>query len=259
MLSLGNVSFDTKATDRGGCMHVLLVEDDKAYAETVARILERFGLDFESVSDGEKAVRFLKSQPVDLVILDWQLPGMSGFEVLHWIRTKVGPEPAVLFLSARVLEVDIVLALEAGADDYIVKPFRLAELAARVNVLLRRSRKTKSGNESDVIAIGDYELSPRHRTVMLRGQSVELTEKEFDLALFFFSNIGKPISREVVSKNTWGRELDAASRTLDTHIYRIRQKLSISPQNGVRLSSIYNHGYRLELVTAGAGAAEARA
>jgi two-component system OmpR family response regulator len=227
-------------------MRVLLVEDDIVHAEAATKVLRPFGHEIVHLGDGEKAVRFLKSQTADLVILDWQLPKMSGFEVLHWIRGNLGAVPPVLFLTSKVLEVDIVLALEAGADDYIVKPFRFAELGARVNVLLRRIRQDVG--QTGVVSAGAYVLSSRNRTVSLRGQPIELTAKEFDLAAFFFNNLGKLLSREVVSISTWGRELDAASRTLDTHVYRIRQKLALVPENGLRLSSIYTHGYRLDEV-----------
>jgi DNA-binding response OmpR family regulator len=228
-------------------MHVLIVEDDPVHAAAAKKVLQPLGHDIATVEDGEKAVRFLQTRTVDLVILDWQLPKMSGFEVLHWIRSKVRSELAVLFLSSKVLEADIVLALEAGADDYLVKPFRLAELAARVNALLRRIRYR--ADPSEVVHAGNYVLNPASRIVSLRGKEIELTAKEFDLTAFFFSNIGKLLSRDVVAVATWGRELDVASRTLDTHIYRIRQKLALVPENGLRLSSIYTHGYRLDDVT----------
>jgi DNA-binding response OmpR family regulator len=228
-------------------MRVLIVEDDQAQAEAAARMLLPSGHHITRLGDGEKAVRFLKTENVDLVILDWQLPGMSGFEVLHWIRAQTGLDLAVLFLTSKVLEVDIVLALEAGADDYIVKPFRMAELAARVNALLRRVKREIDPN--DVVRAGEYVLDLSRRTVTLRGdKKIELTVKEFDLTAFLFNNIGKLLPRELMAMTVWGRELDVASRTLDTHVYRIRQKLSLTPENGLRLSSIYTHGYRLDEV-----------
>ncbi|KVF31878.1 MULTISPECIES: response regulator transcription factor [Burkholderia cepacia complex] len=174
-------------------MRVLIVEDDPVHAKAAARVVAPLGHEVIEAGDGQEAQRRLRAEPFDLVILDWLLPGMSGFEVLYWIRRTLGAAPAVLFVTSKTLEDDIVLAMDAGANDYIVKPFRVAEL--------------------------------------------------------FFSNVGKLLSRKLVCMSTWGRELDPESRTLDTHIYRLRQKLELCPENGVRLSAVYTHGYRLEAVS----------
>lgn len=137
--------------------------------------------------------------------------------------------------------------MDAGANDYIAKPFRVAELASRVNALLMRS--ARATDRCGAIAAGDYLLDPRECAITLRGAPIKLTPKEFDLAELFFSNVGKPLSRKLVCMSTWGRELDPESRTLDAHIYRLRQKLERCPENGVRLSVVYTHGYRLEAVS----------
>lgn len=229
-------------------MRVLIVEDDPVHAKSAARVVEPLGHEIVEVSDGEQAVRLLRSEPFDLVIVDWLLPRMTGFELLYWIRRTLGASPAVLFVTSKSLEDDVVLAMEAGADDYLVKPFRVAELVSRVNALLRRA--TRGNEHGGLICAGEYVLDSVERTVSLRGQRIELTPKEFDLIAFFFNNLGKLLSRKVVSISTWGRELDPASRTLDTHIYRVRQKLALAPENGLRLSSVYTHGYRLEAVPA---------
>jgi two-component system, OmpR family, response regulator len=230
----------------GGEMNILVVEDDPAQAAAVERAMQQSGHILNMVNRGESAVRFLKANEVDLVMLDWQLPGMTGFEVLHWIRTNLGDEPAVLFLTSRVLEVDIVQALEAGADEYIVKPFRTAELRARVGSLLRRAKRNEK-NENMII-VGPYILDTARRCISLDGNTVELTAKEFDVIAYLFANVGRVVSRDLLAKLAWGRELDSTSRTVDTHIYRLRRKLSLRPENGVRLSTVYTHGYRLDEV-----------
>lgn len=227
-------------------MNILLVEDDLAQAAAIEDVMRRSGHNTSRAPSGESAVRFLKNNEVDLVVLDWQLPGMTGLEVLHWIRGNLGREPAVLFLTSRVLEVDVVRALEAGADEYVVKPFRTIELAARIGALLRRtSRNEKVEN---TIAVGPYSFDVTRRSVSLHGKTIELTAKEFDVAAFLFANVGRAVSRDMLAKLAWGRELDSTSRTVDTHIYRLRRKLCLHPTNGVRLSTVYTHGYRLDEV-----------
>ncbi|MCX4161706.1 MULTISPECIES: response regulator transcription factor [Paraburkholderia] len=225
-------------------MHILLVEDDPAHAEAAMRALRSLEGPVHHVNDGQKAVAFLKTHLADLIIIDWQLPGIDGFELLQWVRVNLGDRPVVLFLTSRVLEVDIVRALRAGADDYIAKPFRLDELTARVEALLRRHQR--SIKSADVLCVGNYILDSGHRCISLHGKRIELTGREFDVAAFLLRNTGRVISRDLLAKLAWGREIDSTSRTIDTHIYRIRQKLFADPENGLRLRTIYTHGYRLD-------------
>jgi DNA-binding response OmpR family regulator len=227
-------------------MRILIVEDDPIQAEAVFNALTPFSHTIKIVDDGECAVRYLRSETVDAVVLDWHLPRMSGIEVLNWIRARDDVEYGVLFLTSRMHEVDVVRALEAGADDYMLKPFRADELAARVNALLRRIARNVARDE--VIKAGEYVLDPQERSVMLRGSRIDLTTKEFQLVASLFNNVGKILSRDLLAMTAWGRELGVESRSLDTHIYRIRQKLKLSPDNGLRLTSIYTLGYRLDVV-----------
>ncbi|PQV50647.1 response regulator transcription factor [Paraburkholderia sp. BL21I4N1] len=236
-------------------MNILLVEDDPAQADAVVRVMQQSGHIINKIDRGESAIRFLKANEVDLVVLDWQLPGMTGFDVLQWIRRNLGSEPAVLFVTSRMLEVDIVQALEAGADDYVVKPFRTIELVARIGALLRRiSRAEKIDN---TLTVGPYVLDTVRRSLSLHGKTVVLTAKEFDVAAYLFANVGRVVSKHLLTKLAWGRELDSSSRTVDTHIYRLRRKLSLRPENGVLLSTVYTHGWRLNEVASTNATSEA--
>lgn len=225
-------------------MRILVVEDDPVQAEEVQSALASFRHTIKVVVNGEQALRFLRSESVDAVVLDWHLPSMTGIEVLNWIRTRADVEYGVLFLTSRVQELDVVRALEAGADDYLSKPFRAEELAARVNALLRRVARNVKRDEP--IRAGEYVLDPVERAVWLRDSKIELTTKEFQLVACLFHNLGKIMSRELLATTAWGRELGTESRSLDTHIYRIRQKLKLGIENGLRLSAVYTLGYRLD-------------
>ncbi|EDZ98368.1 two component transcriptional regulator, winged helix family [Burkholderia sp. H160] len=235
-------------------MNILLVEDDRAQADSVEMAIRQSGHRISKVERGKDAITFLQANEVDLVVLDWELPGESSFEVLYWIRRHLGREPAVLFVTSRLLEIDIVQALDAGADDYVVKPFRTNELVTRVGALLRRTRR--SIKVESAIALGPYLFDVTQRSVFLHGEAIVLTEKEFDVAAYFFANVGRVVSKRLLAKLAWGRELDSTSRTIDTHIYRLRRKLVLCPENGVRLATIYTHGYRLDEIDAGSADAE---
>jgi DNA-binding response OmpR family regulator len=236
-------------SDDGEMMRILIVEDDDAHAAAVEKSLRSSGHEIFKVEDGENAVKFLTENLVDLVILDWNLPNMSGLDVLHWMRACLGSDPVVLFLTSKILESDVVQALDAGADEYVVKPFRLAELSARVNALLRRSKPNDMAEP--VLRVADYVLDLGERSVSLRGENIGLTSREFELTAFLFSNLNRIISRDLLAKIAWGREHEVASRTIDTHVYRIRRKLVLNPENGLRLTSVYTRGYRLDEVIAG--------
>ncbi|KXU82544.1 two-component system response regulator [Paraburkholderia monticola] len=226
-------------------MNILLIEDDPTEAQAVYAALHR-DHDISRVGSGEEAVRFLRGHPVDLVIVDWQLPRMSGLDLLQWIRNTLGDEPAVLFLTGRLFDVDIVRALEAGADEYVFKPARAPELAARVNALARRIAKQRK--IADLLCIGDYTLNLTDRSISLRDRPISLTVKEFTLIAHFFENANKIVSRDSLASLGWGRDLNGTSRTIDTHMYRLRRKLALKPENGVRLTAIYMHGYRFDEV-----------
>jgi len=227
-------------------MNILLVEDDPAEAALLERVMQLLGHQSSLVCSGEGAVKYIRDYWVDLVVLDWCLPNMSGLDVLRWIRANYGVAMTVVFVTARAFEGDIVTALDAGADDYIVKPCRESELVARLKALWRRRDRERKFEKT--MRAGRYVLDTSKQTIFLNGEPISLTAKEFALIAYLFENCGRVVSRDLLGKLLWGKTPDGLSRSLDTHIYRIRRKLALRAENGLRLSSIYMRGYRLDEV-----------
>lgn len=227
-------------------MRIALLEDDVAVGTTMQLWLEAAGHTVHNFTSGKSIVREAARESFDLFMLDWHVPDLSGEEVVRWLREKQQSTVPVLFATSRDSETDIVAALQAGADDYMVKPVRRLELLARVEALARRTR----GKEPDVepISVGAYLIDLADRVVSFDGVPVEMTDKEYELTVFLFRNLGRLISRGHISESVWGQTADIQSRTVDTHVSRVRKKLEIGPARGVRLVPVYNFGYRFEKV-----------
>jgi DNA-binding response OmpR family regulator len=183
-----------------------------------------------------------------MLLLDWEIPDISGLDVLRWARDNFGQALPIMFVTSRTEEDDLVVGLQAGADDYIMKPVRQGELVARIAALQRRLAPLPQ--QDNAFTIAAYEVDPARAAISLQGREIELAPKEFELALLFFRNPGRLFSRDVISNTVWNREIPATSRTLDTHLSNIRRKLRLRPENGVKLASSYALGYRLELLAA---------
>lgn len=225
-------------------MRIALLEDDVAVGTTMQHWLEAAGHTVHNFTSGKMIVREASRESFDLFLLDWHVPDLSGEEVVKWLREKQQSTVPVLFATSRDSEVDIVNALTAGADDYMVKPVRRLELLARVEALLRRNRPKNS--DAELIEVGPYAINLAERVVTLDKTLIELTDKEYDLTVFLFRNIGRLTSRGHISESVWGQTSDVQSRTVDTHVSRLRKKLDLGPARGVRLTPVYNFGYRLE-------------
>ncbi len=201
---------------------ILVVEDEQAIAELVRAYLRRDGFDVVWARSGEEALEELSRHPVRLVVLDIGLPGIDGFEVCRRLRSRTGVP--ILILSARDDEIDRVSGLEAGADDYVVKPFSPRELVARVKAILRRA----SGGvaiDDGALAVGGVELDRGARTVTVAGEAVELTGREFDLLAALLSHAGVVLSRDRLLELVWGGEFAGGTRTVDVHVAQLRAKL----------------------------------
>lgn len=228
-------------------MNIASLEDDLAQAEFIRNNLTKAGHTCTTFNQGKPLITSLAHKDghsFDLLILDWEIPDMSGLDVLHWIRSNQGYTLPVLFLTSRTDEKDVVAGLQAGADDYMNKPIREGELLARVQALLRRMHPSTQNNEA--FDFGVYHIDPINNRITLHGEAIDLAPKEYELALLFFRNPGRLFSRDVLSTAVWNREIMATSRTLDTHLSNIRRKLQLRPENGVRLNASYALGYRLE-------------
>ncbi|KXU82547.1 two-component system response regulator [Paraburkholderia monticola] len=233
-------------------MKILSLEDDHAQSEVIRAVLAAEGHEVQTVREGSEAIRYLENATADLLVLDWQVSDISGLEVLGWVRERIGRKLPVLFLTNRTREDETITALNAGADDYMIKPVRRRELVARVNALLRRAYPPVHRHET-LMTVGRYTIDFHARTVSFDDQVMGLTTKEFDVTAVLFRNLGRVMPRDMLVKMIWGRDLDKVSRSLDTHIYRLRNKLRLKPENGLRLRAIYMHGYRLERVTEESG------
>jgi DNA-binding response OmpR family regulator len=224
-------------------MRIAVLEDDPDQLALLKRWLAEDHHDLHTYQSGRDVIREAGRESFDLFVLDWQVPDVSGAEVLTWIRTKVSRTVPVLFVTVRDSEQDIVFALENGADDYMVKPVRRQELRARVNALLRRAYPLE---EQSHLSFPPYEIDVQRGEVRRDGNLVELTPKEFELTVALFRNIGRLMSRGHLQETVWGRSGDLATRTVDTHVSQVRKKLDLRPENGYRVVPIYNYGYRLE-------------
>ncbi|WP_199031533.1 response regulator transcription factor [Ralstonia sp. ASV6] len=231
-------------------MRVASVEDDAVQADLIKKIVESAGYECESFGDGVSIIRALRSQIFDLFILDKNLPDIDGQELVQWIRNTVGSSAPIIFLTSYVSESFVVGALNAGADDYVAKPIKANELVARISALMRRSYPS-SRFESAVLHIDPFSLDVRTKTAMLHGKDVGLAPREFDVAMYLFKNIGQLVPRDAIEKAVWGRVIGPDSRTLDTHVSRVRMKLGVRQENGVRLINVYSHGFRLVRVSEG--------
>jgi len=229
-------------------MRIAMLEDDVDVGAALTQWMEATGHKVHHYTSGKAIVREAGRESFDMYVLDWHVPDLSGMEVLHWLREKQHIEAPVLFVTSRDTEADIVAALSAGADDYMVKPIRRLELLARMEALLRRARSRSA--EVSNIDVAPYFIDLANRSVSLDGALVEMTDKEFELTVFLFQNIGQLLSRGHITESVWGRSAEVQSRTVDTHMSRLRKKLDFGPQRGVRLTPIYNFGYRLEKVVA---------
>jgi len=230
-------------------MRIALLEDEQDQADLVSAWLKAAGHSCHAYALGKDLVREAKRETFDLFLLDWEVPGMSGAEVLDWIRANIAQPVPVLFVTARQREEDIVHALSSGADDYMIKPLGKLELLARVDALGRRARASQRVDEG-LLEFGQLSVDCRSRQVKLGGAEVAMTQKDYELALFLLRNIGRLLSRGYILEAVWGQAAEINTRTVDTHVSRIRGKLQLTPENGWRLSAVYQHGYRLERLAA---------
>ena len=228
-------------------MKIALLEDEVEQARNLSALLTQNQHSCDYFHTGKSFTYAVLHNSYDLLILDWQLPDMDGTEVLKELRAELNWRIPVLFLTQRDSEEDIITALNAGADDYLVKPARPGELTARLNALARRHTNSEA-EQQDELVIGPYVINLSKRTILSNQENIPLTDKDFDLAVFMFQNIGRLLSRDFLLERIWGVTALINTRTVDTHVSRLRRKLNIRPDNGFRIKTIYQHGYRLERV-----------
>jgi two-component system phosphate regulon response regulator PhoB len=219
---------------------VLIVDDDLDIQRLVSYNLSQAGFDVITASSGRKALESIQHQPPDLVILDLMLPDIDGMEVCRTLRQRDSSKRLpIIMLTARGDEVDRVVGFELGADDYVAKPFSPRELVLRVKSIFRRMKEQRS----DLLRVGKIYIYPERRQCFVGTSQVDLTAKEFDLLQALMHGRGNVLSRDVLMDRVWGYHSDAASRTLDTHIRRLREKLG---EEGLHIETVRGVGYRME-------------
>jgi DNA-binding response OmpR family regulator len=225
-------------------MRIAVLDNDRSQTELICQVLSSAGHSCHLFDNGKDMLNQLRRESYDMLILHWQTGDLGSAEIVRWARERLSPNLPILFITSRSCEDDIVAGLAAGADDYMIKPLRRGELVARVQALLRRAYPSR--DEIEQIVFGNYVFEARTGRLTVNGNQVEVTQKEFDLALLFFRNIGRPLSRAYILEAVWARDIEVPSRTMDTHVSRVRSKLKLRPEHGFRLAPVYSYGYRLE-------------
>jgi two-component system response regulator RegX3 len=222
---------------------ILVVEDEESFVDALTVGLEREGFRVRIARDGVTALELFESVKPDVVLLDLMLPRMSGIDVCREIRKR--SSVPIIMVTAKSAEIDTVVGLEVGADDYVTKPYRLRELVARLRAVLRRA----SGVEIDVddaLEVGDVRLDASRHEVIVRGSLVSLPRKEFELLELLLTNAGRVLTRETVIDRVWGSDYVGDTKTLDVHVKRLRAKVESDPSAPTRLVTVRGVGYKYE-------------
>lgn len=222
---------------------ILIVDDEPSITEFVSYAMQKEGYQTETASDGEEALRKIEEQHFDLFILDIMLPGIDGYELCRRIRARMSTP--ILFLSARDTELNKVVGLELGADDYLAKPFGVRELLARTRALLRRSQGSEITSSNEITASG---ITLNEDTHVAEGDKgpIDLTPREFELLAFLMKNAGKVVSREDLLHDAWNWEFITETKTVDTHIKRLRDKIEAAGYDPKLVETVRGYGYRFK-------------
>lgn len=237
---------------------ILVVEDDETLSEMVAYNLKRQGYEVLLAKDGRSGVNLTRSENPDLLVLDLMLPGLDGFEVCRIVRQEFNVP--ILMLTARTEEIDRVVGLEMGADDYLTKPFSMREFLARVKALLRRVQMMRDEvqetavvepnistvPQQSTLVFDDLQIDQNRREVTIHGQPLQLKPKEFELLLFLAKNQGIALSRDLILERVWGWTYDGNSRTVDVHVRWLREKIEPTPSDARRIVTVRGIGYRFD-------------
>ena len=227
---------------------ILVVDDEPVFIEALTISLEREGFGVIAAADGPAALKAISEKDPDLILLDVMLPGMSGIDVCREIR-KSSSVP-VIMVTAKGEEIDAVVGLEVGADDYITKPYRLRELIARIRAILRRSENSPKEDETisnpEVLVEGAVRLDLERHELSVDGELISLALREFELLSYLMENSGRVVTRESLMQNVWGWDYIGDTKTIDVHVRRLRSKIESDPSAPLRISTIRGVGYRYE-------------
>ncbi len=224
-------------------MRVALADDEQELLEQIAAVVVAGGHEIETFANGLELQKALKRETFDVVMLDWNMPGLTGVDVLEWANENLPSPPPFIMLTSRGEKDDIVRGLQAGAVDYITKPESDEIIRARLEAAGRRL----GGSKPDQYAqFGKYRLDRKSKSVEVDGSGVAVTAKEFDLVDLLFQNLDRPLSRGYLFSKVWGGETELETRTIDVHVSRLRTKLQLQPANGFVIRTVFGFGYRMD-------------
>ena len=223
-------------------MRIAVVDDDKEITRHLAAALPEKGLLVEVFANGAALKTAICRDTFDAVVIDWNMPGETGLDIVKWATATLTDPPPFLMMTSRSDEADIVAGLEAGASDYIVKPVTIAVLCARIAAAVRERSRT---SQQTVVKYDGYMIERAMQSIQLHRQAIKLTPKEFQLAALLFDNLDRPLSRSYLLAQVWSAAAAVETRTLDVHISRIRDKLKLGPENLYVLQTVFGFGYRL--------------
>jgi len=225
---------------------ILIIEDEASFSEAITFLLKKEGFDVAVANNGQDGINLFDKNGADLILLDLMLPGLSGTEVCRQIRLK--SNVPIIMLTARDTEIDKVVGLELGADDYVTKPYSSRELIARINAVLRRKGDFQlEEGESTTVQVGEIKLDSDRHIVSFKGENVALPLKEFELLEFLMRNAGRVLTRIQIIDRIWGNDYVGDTKTLDVHIKRLRSKLEADPANPELIQTVRGLGYKMEI------------